>query len=366
MVTSVSTAGQLLFNIRNLHTQQSKQTIKSVQYQTGQKYQEIAKYDQRLPLILKYRQEIEETEKFISSSQNVLNVLEITETVLEKTDETLGRLRDLLEGGLVFDSDTNPTAYQNWRERHEDLANDLLQEITDFLNTRVGQRYIFSGSRYTQSPVKQLDQLDNNDFHVILNTVPATTRPIEFSEFFPNIPGEVPDYDRSSTAGIIATANATPIAPGAIQTLTFDVDAEAFDQSLFYTGNTSTQTYGLSSNSDDFARLIYIARSFKQALSEPLDANRKAILNAALTEVQTADNGIILARQAESTAFQDIFNAQDKRQDIKTFRENYLAEIVTVNRETISIEFSALNNQIEANLTLIARQQRLSLTNYLR
>ena len=370
MVSSVSTAGKLLFNIRNLRSQQVTHTEKINQYQTGQKYDEISKYSQQVPLILKYRQQIDDATRFQSAAQAVINTLDIAETAFEKLDDATDRITALIREGLGFNSDIDPERYESWRVANEDVVNDLLQEVTDLLNTRVGDRFIFSGSHYNDAPVRRLDQLDDDNFFVLENAAiagdPDFRRPLSFDEYSPDAAlGEVTDYSRLSATNIISAASTAPIASGATATLTFDVDEASYRRSAFKIDEAQTQIYGVSSNDETFARLTYIIRNYKQALQQPVQADREAFLRAALNESQTTINGIKRIRQEENYTNQDIILAQEENNKIKQLRENYLADIVTIDRETVSVEVSALKGQIEASLTLISGQRSLSLVNYL-
>ncbi len=364
MVSAISTAGKLLYNIRNIQRQQTTSEEKSIQYQTGQKYQEITKYGKDLSTVLNYRQEIQESNRLLASSQTVLNVLETTEVVLGRFDDLVDTLRNGLEQGLGFDSAADPSSYTDWRDANSNQAEDILREVTDLLNSRVGSRYLFAGSRYNTRPVTQLDTLDSSgDFNVPITT-PAGFRPITFDEFNPDrTANEVPDYDVASTANLIPPAAvATPTDPAVI---TFDANQDSYESSRFHTGDTSVQEFGISSNDPTFTRLIYVARSYKQALTEPDQTLREDYLRQALAELETADVSLGNLRQREAAVLQDIQLLQTREQELVTFRENYLAEIVGVDRETVSVEFSALNQQIQANFTLIASQSRLSLANFI-
>ena len=165
--------------------------------------------------------------------------------------------------------------------------------------------------------------------------------------------GEVPDYDANSTPNLI---------PGVPPV--FDTDADSYRSTLFHTGESSVREYGVSSNDEAITRIIYAARSYKQALQEPDQAARESFLRPAITEIESADGGLQVLRQREGARLQNLLLLQSNETELNTFRENYLAELVTVDRETISIEYAALNQQIQANFTLIAQQSRLSLANY--
>ncbi|MCH9845268.1 MAG: hypothetical protein K0U39_07140 [Alphaproteobacteria bacterium] len=352
MVSTVSTAGKVLFNIRNIHRQQEVIADKAIQYQTGQKYQEISKYGKDLPIVLSYRQEIQQTTRLLANNEAVINNLKTTDTVLERFEDIIGTLRTALEQGLGFDSRIDPASYTNWRDANQTQADDVLHEITDLLNSRVGRRYLFSGTRYDTRPVTRLDQLDDGDFYA---SAGPPSVPLTFAEFNPDRSlNEIPDYDANSTPNII------PSAPP----LAFDVDADSYRSNLFHTGEASVREYGVSSNDETLTRIIYAARSYKQALQEPDQATRENFLRAAIAEIETADGGLQVLRQREGARLQNLLLLKDNETELNTFRENYLAELVTVDRETISIQYAALNQQVQANFTLIAQQSRLSLANY--
>ncbi len=353
MVSTVSTAGKLLFNIRNIQRQQETSALKTAQYQTGQRHQEISNYGKDLTVILSYRQEIQRSDRLLASSQSVLNTLETTETALNRFEELIDTLRSGIEEGLGFDSNIDPSSYTNWRDANQSQSDDLLREVSDLLNTRVGRRYVFAGTRYTTRPVVQLDQLDSADFYA--SGSPSV--PLTFAQFNPDrTANEIPDYDVNSTANII---------PGT-PPFTFSVDEDSYKQSRFNTGDTATEEFGVSSNDVTFTRIIYAARNYKQALEEPDQAVRENFLRLALAELETADNGLQILRQREASVIQDVQLLQTRERETVTFRENYLADLVSVDRETVSIEIAALNQQIQASFTLIASQARISLVNYLR
>ncbi|MCH9853714.1 MAG: hypothetical protein K0U45_09455 [Alphaproteobacteria bacterium] len=353
MVSTVSTAGKVLFNIRNIHRQQQQIADKSIQYQTGQKYQDISKYGKDLPIVLSYRQEIHESKRLLANNEAVINNLKATDTVLERLEEVIGTLRTSLEQGLGFDSRIDPDSYTNWRDANQTQADDILHEITDLLNSRVGRRYLFSGTRYDTRPVTRLDQLDDGDFYA---SAGPPSVPLTFAEFNPDrTANEIPDYDVNSTPNII---------PGT-PPFTFDVDADSHRSNLFHTGDASVQEYGVNSNDETLTRIIYVARNYKQALQEPDQTTRENFLRAAITELEVADGGLQVLRQREGARLQNLLLLKESETDLNNFRENYLAELVTVDKETVSIEYAALNKQLQANFTLIAQQSRLSLANYL-
>lgn len=335
-ISRVSTYGTLAGNLQTLRRQQETFSLKASQLNTGQQYSTLIEYREQISQILVFQQDINGKTATIDRLTIAETVIRNYDTTLEGFDDRIDTLQRIIEDSRGFNSDINPELYQRWREQNSEYFDNFLRDVNDLINTRVGGRYIYSGSAYNTRPIRDLSA----------EPLPATANPAAFTLLNRD---QIPSYATLSPVP-------APIVP--------PVDAR-IDDGQFISLDASGVSYGETFTHEGFQRLFTGFLHFKTALERPVESERISFLDEAASLLTEAKNQLQILREREAFNLQLVTQAQSDFRTERNLQENFLAAITQISPEEVTVEISALRNQIEATYRTISVQDRLSIANFL-
>ncbi len=332
MLGSVSTLGILGQDLSIIRNGQRLYQDLSYQVSTGKKFRELKDYQANAPRIIDLNKEIEARTAYQQS-------IDLANLNVSAYDATLERLVDVAQD-LAKAADTVGTSDPSWESDTLTLVDNMMLEVESILNSEVGDRYIYAGSRFNTVPIVDIRTLPVYD-----NVTPP---PGAFLVASPN----VAEYDTAFVG-----PGPTPVAAA------YDLSEVTIDVGL-------RLQYGISSNDDAFQRLIHGLRVLKSA-AQPLSgtltqADRDAYLGIARQQAQFAQNEL---RQLQSSngAVQSMFaRTKEQHSEFIGIANIALDGIEVVDTAAAATKLSALTAQIEVSYATIARKAELSLVNFLR
>ncbi|MBV8061713.1 MAG: hypothetical protein JO126_01585 [Alphaproteobacteria bacterium] len=325
-MTNVSTVGLQMLLINNMSSEKTTLEQLNTQLGTGQEHDNLTDYTaSQARQILDLNSQVTQRQSYISSIKNVQSRLGVYDLSMSDMESVAAQASTLASQNQNYDGAKASSILSQ--------LTTMLKQVTDDLNQKVGDRYIYAGTRYSTAPVTDLTKLTD--------TPSSTTT--DTSNYY------LPDYD---TQYVNSTSTS-----GA---------AYAQDQVLVDQGY--TVTYGISSNNTSFQQLVAGLRFIQSAVtagqsgdtatysSDMTTANN--LLTAGLSGIQAihaglASNQNILSNEI-STQNTDISNLQDQ-----------ITGITGIDQASVAASLTAMQTQIEASYSATASTEKLSLTQYL-
>ncbi len=189
MVEKISTLGLQLVSASNLTGGQVLLSKLSQQLTTGVYSSNLSDYrSSEAQKVLNFNSKIGEQKGFLTVIGTITPRIKTYDASLTGIEDTAGDAYSTLLSSSTYNEDT-VSALQS-------AISGYMDDMAYYLNQKVGDRYIFSGTRYTQEPVLSGDALQT-----LLKTTPTSTTLVS--------PPAVPEYDTSydpTTPGTAATA----------------------------------------------------------------------------------------------------------------------------------------------------------------
>lgn len=140
--------------LRNLSNSYNKLGKLQEQVYTGKKVNRPSDDPVTVMKGMGYRMEVDKVAQFKRNMGEVHNWLDNTDDALDKVGSALKRANELVVNG------STDTMTKEDREKLQSELKQLQEQIRDLANTKVGNKYIFSGTK-TNSPLH-----DGNDFNI--------------------------------------------------------------------------------------------------------------------------------------------------------------------------------------------------------
>lgn len=316
-MTNVSTLGLSLQSVLQIRDAQLQLGDLSGQLATGKKSLDLADYT------LTEGRRILDFRSTISKRSSFLEVINTVRPRLQIYDKTMNALDTLGNDALRMVNGTQNSTNANTTAIGEQLKG-FINQVQYLLNQKLGDRYIFAGTRYTTVPLQDLNSLPVPPVETTATTSPT-----------------LPTYDSA--------------APGS-STAAFAKDSATIDAG--YSIN-----YGVSSNDSGFQKLIlglrwaYAATQDSNNYSNYMDTAR-TLLTQSLSEMrQTHGNvvsniGIIDTVQKQHKALISDLNSQ-------------VDDIQKADSAEVSTKITFLQSQLEASYSVTAKIASLSLAKYI-
>jgi len=305
-----------------LNSNQSTLTNLSEQLSTGQKSQSLSGYGESGRQLLDLNSSIAAANAYVSSADTVSTFLNGYNTTLT---QLVSDANQLSQGLSSLSDATNGTAAASFAS----LVNGLQTDVSVTLNTPAGNRYLYSGTRYSTPPVQSIGSL------------PPLTSPAPFTAV--TAPA-LPDYDTDAgTPGGNAAAWAQPsvtIAAG------------------------ETISYGISSNNPAIQQLVYAIQN-AQAATNASNPERSQYLSLAQNAVQQAVTGLQALQAQNGSNLSQVTAVETAQKQSVTTLTNLLGNVQDADATTVSAQISALQTQMEASYKVTSSLLSLSLVNYL-
>jgi len=238
-------------------------------------------------------------------------------------DSTLGAIESLIN---TTQSTINTT--QNATAATEQglgaQISGIIDQVTYYLNQKVGDRFLFSGTRYTSQPVGDIKALTNP---------PAET--------FPATSPTLPPYD--------------PAAPGS--------DAKAYGHDSVAIDDSLQLTYGISTTDSGIQNLVQGLRYAYAATQD--SANYNNYMAQAQTYLKTAFDGV-RSLHAQVAGNTKILTETEKGQNNTiSLLQGQIDKIRGIDATEVSVKINAYTSQLQASYAATAKLINLSILNYL-
>jgi flagellar hook-associated protein 3 FlgL len=321
--TNVSNIGLQLFSISSLQSQQSILTLLNEQLATGKQHNDLTGYTTvEARNLIDFQSGINQRKAYIAAMDAVSTRLKVYDQTMTDIEKITAQAQQLSSQNQNYD----PTKLSQIQAQ----VQAYLQQIADDLNQKVGDRYIYAGTRYDTAPVVDLTGLT------------APTFP-----FTPVTSPTLPDYDTDY------------VAPGPTSS------AAAWAEESVTVNTAFTIQYGVTSTDPAFQQLIAGLRLFNDAtqLTDPVAYQAAVIsvgtiLGQAISDIQgvhaaVANNSNILDQQTKNQNA-NIANLQSQ---ISNIQKVDLAEVGT--------KINVLQAQLQASYSATASLTQLSILNFL-
>jgi flagellin-like hook-associated protein FlgL len=315
----ISTSGFSAQSILQIRNAQATLSDLSQQLSTGKKSLNLADYTlPEVKRVLDFRNNINKKDSY-------LNVINTVQPRLDIYAKTLTQVEATANNALSLVNTTQNPSTANINAVGESIKS-LLGNTQYFLNQKLGDRYLFSGSRFTTSPVQDL---------LALPVPPAATDTVAVAA------PTLPTYDTA--------------APGS-SAASYVKDTTTIDEGY-------TLTYGVSSNDSGFQKLILGMRWAYAATQDPTNYTNymntaRTLLSQSVPELRDI-HGTIAANQSRvgeikanhTTLISDLNGAID--------------DIQRADSAEVAAKITFTQTQLEASYSVTAKIAQLSLTKYL-
>jgi len=301
------------------------------QNSTGTQSISLSGYGTQASTILNLNSSIAETQSWLSNSTQVNTYLSAYNSALGELSNDATQLQTALASfGTGGGTSTTDLAT---------LINGLQADVTATLNTQVGDRFIFAGTRYTTAPT------------VALSSLPVPTTPAAISiASSSTTPPTIPEYDvdyASTTNGQVTSGK--PYYAGQTATI----------------GNNETVSYGVSADSSTIQTLVYALQQAQAATQTSSTTNSAAFIANAKSAVATAITGLSTLSERNTTSQTTISSAQSVQKASVSLLQNQVDDITQVDSATIAAELTAAENQLQGSYKATSTLLNLTILTYL-
>lgn len=266
----------------------------------------------------------------VAEQKGFLDVISSLEVRIKMYDATLTGIEDTISEATS--AILSRPIYEE--ENAEALANQLsgaLSQMSYYLNQKVGDRYIYAGSRYTQQPVGDM---------LALPSPPTETAP--YLATGNTVPVYDTDYD--------------PLDPEATFPKAYVKNATAIDTS-------STLTYGINSNEDGFQKVIMGLRWAYAATQDP--DNYVAYMQTARDLLTDGIADVRATHTSSTSAYNRLKSAATLIEENISNLESQSDDISKVDLNEVSLKISLLQTQLQASYSATSILLKLTLTDYI-
>ncbi|MDD3287919.1 MAG: flagellin [Alphaproteobacteria bacterium] len=334
MSVLISTLGIQLTNTDILTTSQSKLLKLNEQLASEKRSNDLTDYTPSEALnLLNLNSTIKKREGFLGSINAIDTRLKVYDQSLTGLEEIAAEASSLTTTAPTYNSESNGSTAQQ--------IQGFMKQVSFYLNQQVGDRYIFSGTRYETVPVKDITELP-----LMLTTTPTTTV----------VDPVLPDYD--AEAPYLPPPPATE--PDPVPT---NSDADAYVQDNVSIDTTQKLQYGITSTQEPFQQLIMGLRFAYSATQD--QTNYSELMTIARDLINQGLSGI---RGVHS----DLASSQTILDKVKTRHTQSISDvnseitsIQSVDVNEVAVKINAVKTQLEASYSATAKMQSLSILNYL-
>jgi flagellar hook-associated protein 3 FlgL len=316
----VSNLALQIFSTTSLQNEQSNLAQLNEELASGHQFDNLTDYT---PLqaenLVNLQDTVTQRQAYVTSMQTVSSRLSVY-------DSTLGDLETVAQqAGELASQNPNLDTNNTGPIQQQVLA--YMNQAVDDLNQQVGNRYIYSGTRYTTEPVSLTSVLNNLNPSATLVT--ANT---------------LPSYDTQQ--------------PG--------TSAAAWTQDSVNVDGGDNLTYGVTSTQPGFQQLVAGLQFMNAATQSGVSAatyqsdmsQAASLLNSALSNIQNYHAGVAAA---ENTITQET-NTQNS--DISSLQEQ-IGNIQNVDLTQVGTELNLLQTQLQASYSATATLTQNSILKYL-
>jgi flagellar hook-associated protein 3 FlgL len=352
-MSAISSLSSFLQNMTLVQNSQNNIAKLSFQVDTGLKSQDLQGYGTQANQLLNLQSGQTTEQNYVSNNTQ-------TSTYLSAYDSTMGQIKSdasKLSASLDAFTVTDPTTVSNLQA----LVKGLQVDVSATLNTQVGGRYLYGGTRYTTAPVGDLSALGTPATTPSATplTTPPTVNPLVVAT---SALGTLPAYDTQATAAP---------APTAAQI------AQTYAQQTTAVADNQTTSYGLSSTNPTFQHLIFALQNAQAAAAPGVTAlDQQAFIKQATSEIALALNGSTTTTPAvgsleslqnqNATAQTIVANANTVHTQTLATLQSQITTISQVDPATVAAELSAAQTQLQGSYKVVSSVLSDTLLNYLK
>ncbi len=322
-MTRVSTLGSELASIARLTRNQSDLATLTEQLSTGIRSADLTDYTTtEAKNLLDLNASMARKEAYLVSINLVDARISVYDAALTGVESLASNAVSLASTSSAYNSETNGTTATTIK--------NYLNEVEYYLNQKVSDRYIFSGTRYTTVPVASLTDLP------VLTAADVATAGVVSTPTLPDYDSYLPTVTTSSAA--------------------YTEDSVTID-------STTKLAYGISSDDASFQKLILGLRIAYAATQDP--ANYATLMTQAQTYIQEGLNEV-QAVHAGLTSDANTLNAVETRltNDLSDIK-NRMGDIQSVDTSETAVRITSLQTQMEAAFSATSKLITLSILKYL-
>lgn len=324
MVDSISTLGVQLACTKTLGSSTTKLSALSEQLSSGIYSSNMSDYSASdAQKLMNLTSTISQQNGFLSVIDTISTRIEVYSTAMEGVENTGSEAYSTILAAGTYNTESNQST--------QTLIEQYMDQIEYYLNQKVGDRYIFAGSRYTTSPVTDLQSLPSPP----TETAPYTTTGDA-------VPAYDADYDPSDPTAAIPEANTH-------ESATIDT--------------TKTLTYGVTSNDQGFQQLIMGLRFAYAATND--EANYDSYMQKARDLISQGMSNIRATHTKITNAYTSLQNTQDTITSKVTSLSNQISNIESVDVNEVAVKITILQAQLQASYSAASKLINLSILDYM-
>lgn len=324
MVETLSTLGLQTSVNNNLSGGQKLMSLLTEQLTTGVYSSNLSDYS------ASDGQKLLNASSTMAEQSGFLDVIGTLETRITLYDTTLTGIEDTL--GTAYSAIIQQPTYDE--DKTESLAGQIegyMDQMTYYLNQKVGERYIYAGARYNTAPV------------VDISTLPVP--PTETDPYL-STGTAVPSYDTSYD----------PLDPEKEVPAAHTKNSTAIDTS-------STITYGINSNEKGFQQVIMGLRWAYAATQD--EENYEVYMDRANSLITEGTANVRATHTSSTNANTQIESAKSLITDNISALQTQADDISKVDLNEVSLKITLLTTQLQASYSATSTLLKLSLVDYL-
>jgi flagellar hook-associated protein 3 FlgL len=271
--------------------------------------------------LVNFQNAVSQKSAFISSINTVQTRLTLYDTTLSDIEKIASQSNNLASQNQNYE----PSKLAGLQAQ----ANSLLRQLTDDLNQKSSDRYIFSGARYSTAPVKDLSAL--------------TTTPSVTTTTTPNLP----EYDTGYTLG------------GA------NTNANAYTQDSAVVNTGYNISYGVTSNDTALQQLVAGLRFIKEATNATNAAAYQSNMTQASTLLGNALSGVQTIHSTVAGNQNTLKTLKDQLTSQNETLTGQISDIQQVDLTEVGTKINFLKTQLEASYSATSTTLNLSILKYL-
>ena len=321
-MSSISSIGVLFSSTSVLLSEQSNLSSLSTQLASHKKYTSLTEYTTAdTGRLLNFQSAITQKQGYINSMQTVSSRLDIYDSTLTDLEKIAQDANTLSSTNQNYD----PTKLSSLQAQ----ITSYLSQVGGDLNQKLGDRYLFSGTRYNTKPV--------TDLTALLATAPSAT---------PVSNPALPDYDANYVNSSSTNANA------------YTQDTVTVDQGY-------NITYGITSTDPAFQKLISGLRFMYKATQDTTSAAYQSDMTTAAGLLANSLNSIQTIHASLANNQNTLTSETAKLNTSITSLKDQISNIQSSDLTEVSAEINLLQTQLSASYSATATVLQLSILKFL-
>ena len=327
MVDSISTRGIQISCTKTLSSSTSMLSRYSEQLSTGKVSLNLTDYtSSNAQKLLNFNADVNQQNGFLEVIQAIKPRMEVYESSMDGIEGIAGEAFTTIAGAGTYNTESNATT--------QTLIEGFLSQVEYFLNQKVGDRYIYAGSRYDQAPVTDLSAL------LVSDSPPSELPP--YLTVGNAVPAYDVDYDPMDPTAAVPTAHVH-------DTATIDT--------------TKKLTYGVTSNEEGFQQLIMGLRWAHAATEDP--ANYSTYMTTARDLISEGLSNIRATHTDSTNAYATLKKTQDTIETKIETLETQVDNIEAVDVNEVAVKITILQAQLQASYSAVSNLINLTILKYM-